>query len=800
MRRNAALAIGLRERARAALAEMGPGFEIVESADVRDAFPLLESRRFSLILIDGELSATTPGVLDALRTIAPQVPKAILAAREHADTFASLADDPNFRMLSLDLSASEFNKEASRLLLPRSSERLAMEPSRYLLKAQLDGRVIEHELLDLSNRGLSFKVEPGGLLDGLIPGQDLVGLRIVDATGEEWFRCDRARIRHIHRDGGFIRVGLSFESGSAQSTSRLRVLADPLPVAALLRKVAKANVEVVASAPDSNETWSLGTPRIEFDPDLKLVFPHHGAGHRSHDVIRLSFDHHGLSYSGLTSVIGTSHSGTSDAGADLVLAVPRSLRVHHRRGSHRHQPRNDRTYVVRFSSSLTGIDRSFLVHDINASGLSATVDLEQELLPPGLVLNELELALPDGGTVVCRAIVRSLRALPRVEKGSSRTGAPAHCGVAFVDLSPEDRRRLGQSLVADGFPHLEAAQPGDSKHIWKFLEEAGFRFHLYNDGSERSERIALGTMENLLGPARNVGINILYRAADGHRGHIAGIRLYGRTWLATHLAAKQGDKSVGTDRISRALCMSLAEHIESQEHGEHVKFVWIKAQKWTNRMFGWSGRAVHRAGLSCMQEFGIFVRPNDTPSAPPSTEVEVRDATPDEIALLARTFGEREDPVRIVSEDLTAEKLTLSSLGREYAEGGLYRSRRIRVACIDRIPLAFALVEESTPAVQLSELLNAFELVDIHPDDQRLEEARLALANDAVSLYRERGLTHSVAVGPAKNGAALLESGFTLAGVARSWTFHKSQLRPWADVWDQLYLRGKELFSLGFED
>lgn len=930
---SSALAIGLGQAARTSFTGANPDVAIYEESDLPNALRRLESERFQLILVDESVLARIPAVLDALRTISPNTPKVLLCSGPLAASAASTADIPDFSALFIDRPASEVRQRTLALLSRRRSFRQALQSQGFQLKARLpncDDREILHSLVNLSSGGLCFELEASESLEGLSPGRTVKEVQIINPQGQAVFRASRATIRHCGRkegspgDGaGKIQVGLCFEAEPSALATKTHVLDDPLPLNALLQKLSSAQTTFFARHPESDQRWNLGPPALSSNGSLR--FAKAPLGCRPHDVFHLSFEHHGLSYSGLSAVLGT------DDG--LILAAPASLRAFHRRDSHRHRPLPERSYRVRFSTALeqqegirqedtnstesatapdfsapepqpssplafaaqTGstfpkehaflpqstdsqeqhavlhsiarrpeafthqaaepihpksilqsyggaaIDRTYEevlpqvpppdaaldpveskdlegkdpqgwleVYDVNASGLCAVVKADR-VLPPGLVLPRIELELPTGGRIVCRGEVRSLRPAPRFSSEEAlpfdgehnesdlSSGQQLHCGIVLQGLDDDARRLLGQGLVGDEYPQLEVALPGQSGDIWHFLHRAGFNFHVYNDWSPESEAIVRRTQEQVLGPGRHVGVNILYRAKDSFRGHVAGLRMYERTWLSTHLAALQGETIAATGRISRAICLSMAEHIESQENAEHLKFVWLKANKWTNRMFSWSGRAIHQPGLSWLNQFGVYVRENTQPPLPPSPQVELRDASFEELVELCELLGKTEDPVRLQSEDLRAESLSLHRLQEEFAKGGLHRARRVRAALVDGEVLAYALIEESTRALQLSELLNAFELIERRPDHPQLKVAQMSLISDIIAALQARGIGHTVAIGSEHSDPLYLDSGFRFSGIGRSWTFHKSQLRPWADVWDQLFLRGDELFSMGIE-
>lgn len=760
--------------------------ELVEVDSVADA-ALHVDRNCALVVLDATIPDLKPSTLEELRAAAPAVPRVFVGGEDAPELFATLAD-PTLRFVRLGDSES-LARELAHVLRPRRGHRLDVADAGLFVEAAVDGVDIRHRLADLSNRGLSFFVPFGDGSAAFLPGRTLPRLRIVSPAGTLVLEAADATIRSLRRERDVseptLRVGVSFEAPAPTRVPWIKTIDEPLVVAALLRKAARAGDAFVVELPDGDgASWSFRGGEVVSGGAravLRLAGPP-PAALAELDVVRLLFDHHGQSYSGLATVASTQD------GLCLALGVPRSLRVHHRRASNRHRMDSERPLLVRLRAPLVGLDAEFYAHDLNAGGVSVAVSGDELLVCPGLVLESVELRSDDGAPPLkLKGVVRSRAKLP---SDPSRSGERlSRCGIEFAALDGAARHAIGALLVRAGFPRVDVAAPDAGPSIWDFLGEAGFTFHHYNDGTDASRRIALGTLDKLLAPATGVAFNLVHREGDRLRGHIAGLRFYSRTWVGAHLAAVQGRSFDTDDRVTRSLSLALNDRMENEPTADFVKVYWKKEQRLIHRMHTFSGRA-HRDGLSELREFSVFFRPNADGPLESDSAVQIHEADRADLVAVEAYYAATQTALRIQTDDLTADRLTLRDVDEAYARHGLLRRRRVRVAEFEGRRAGFALLEETSPAVHLAEATNGFDVVadpSLDAEAQRL--VRQALIADAVREYTARGLRSSAVFTDGGHPDEYESVGFKLASVSRTWTWHRSLLRDWAGFWDQIFVR-----------
>lgn len=788
MRPHVALAIALTSRSRAALHDQRHLCDLEEVDHVAAAIERLRRGQIDALVLDTSEESPSAADLDALRADAPHVPKILLGEPGQADALVPLAEHQRFTFLSLSLPADALASALQKLLRPRTGQRQSLAAHGLEIRGSIEGRAFRHRLQNLSNQGLAFTVDGGAPIRGFATRSVIEDLELVDVNGTCVLRQPRAVVRQARfeeADGErCVHVGVEFELAAAARPARVKVLSEALHVAAALRKAGRAGAEITLQLPDAERGWLVGATELEVGEAPALRFAcETPAELRLHDVVRLSFDHHGLSYSGLATV-------TALAPA-LALSLPRSLRVHHRRNARRLRVPENAGYSVHLTAPAVGLDQAFPLLELHGQGLSIRADSGRDLLPPGLRVG-LDLRVPgESEPLRLSAIVRNFAALAAP---ADEPSAPARCGLELLAPLPREHDRLTAVLVRAGLRNVEAATGDDFDDIWELLDAARFRMHLY--AGEEGRRIVEHAYRAVSGSSGQVGVGLVYRAENRLHGHISGLRAFERTWIVTHLAAIQGSMPE-QERVSRALCIGMGEHVERQEHADYVRLVYRRDQRWVSHMFGWSGRTVQEPGLAECRDFMHLVRRTELPLQPPSRGLQFRDARDDELALVERHFVETVSTLRIRSEDLDRSSLRLAQVGAAWASAGLSRRRQVRLALLDGVPVGFSLLEEATPAVQLSELLSGF---DVHalPRSQPLLAGALSeeavceeLLRDAVAWYVGRGRPFAVALIEDRKAPLFVAAGFEVAARSRVWTWHRSLLRAWADVWNELFLSGE---------
>ncbi len=629
-------------------------------------------------------------------------------------------------------------------------------------------------LLDISNGGLSFRLELDGELEQLLPGTLLCGVEVHRGPSLALF-ADTAVVRYVEQAAEpgkqpHYRIGCEVSTaGPVQPPAHGSRFTDGATRAGLLREALRGSGILLQGSPGSSGSilCTSGTVEIEkaelaFDAPLSVFEPY--------DVVRGSFELGGTSYSFVTSAI---------SGVPLRLRLPFAIEGSHRRGSPRYRPDGrDPVSVLLAAPLLAGQPLEREVLEISSTGLSFALDPAFDLFPPGMRLSRVELKLP-GLTFACAGSVKNLAPL------GDGTRA-VRCGVSFEGLDAEERDRLADALMRQRYPGLRDCSALSFDDLFRFFQETRF---LYPEKLAALEPIlpeVRKTFTRLHAKPSSLFKSLVYLEDGKTLAHGSSVRVYRRTVVLQHLA--------GTSRVShrpppQVLNLGFAEYLTQSIDLEYVKFYFRPDNKWPSRVFGNFARKVSNRQLSDLRTFAYVTLPTRV-ELPADGQIRVIEAAPGDLSLVEQYFVANARGLLLRSDDLTRGALPLTELNASFGELGLYRRRAVLLALRGDEPLGFALCELSSPGMNLSELLSSFR-IHLFPaagdaEDPRREGAWLALAQASVRFYRQNG--RPLAVGLFEEGEAAARI-LPALGKKRytCWTVHRSLGPRFCEYVDRLY-------------
>jgi hypothetical protein len=652
-------------------------------------------------------------------------------------------------------------------------------------------------VLDLSSRGLSFRIEPTRALEPFLPGEELRALHLRRGL-EVVLEAEAARVRYVERardEAGapFYKVGCELLPPRPQGAGPSTRIDDHATCAGLLRQALRK--EGLLLQPEGDELDGQIIERGELDLErglLQLQVASHGFS--AHDVVRGTFELGGSSYRFLASVVQEK---------PLVLKAPASIEATHRRGAARHRPSQRRPIKVQLSSALWPAPlRELPALEISATGLSLAIDPVRDLLPAGLKLRAIELDLGEGERLRFQGEVRSLSPIP---DGSGALRA----GISFTGLTEEGRGQLADALMRHRIPGLCDAGDFAFDDLWTFLEATGF---LYPNKMETLAPLLPRVRETFSALSRQSGK--LYKAVvfqeeiqgevqgEGHgegeqRGarpgaaqrqilaHISAVRSHSRSFVVQHLAALPRLKG---GQGPRAVNLGITDFLAQDQHLEFGKSYFRPDNKWPARVFGGYARRVTDKQRSDLRTHDYLVYPT-TLELPAPEGIRVIEARGRDLGIVEGFFVARERGCILRSDDLTRSALELEAVNEAYQEAGLSRRRVVLLALRRDEPVGFALCEVSSPGLNLSELLSSMQLhllPGLDPRSPPAQEIRSALMQAAFGVYARSERPFVPVLKDARDPDPLPVEPLERKHYS-CWTWHKSLLRPFNEYVERMY-------------
>jgi len=699
----------------------------------------------------------------------------------------SAAEGHVFSILDDTVAGSELRRTISHMLQHRTSTALSL-PSGHAARFRLDGQEYVARCLEVGNFGATFQLPIDAPLLAFFPGTALQDVRI-EHEGRLVMRTGYAQVQRAQAIRGpeqpYLRLSLDWNSAMSQPPQAPTVTMDEQPeVLATLRKALRREPTFwLQLANESGLQIRLDSPSLDVVDDLAVLRGVCGAPLPATlgDVLQLSFEMGGQSYTGMGSLLDYSPDGKT------LVRVPRSLVCRNWRSLPRFKPEPQHRFLISFLAPVTGQRTTRAVLDLSSGGLSFLFDASCEILPAGCLL-DASLLLPEGASADCQLEIRSIQALPSSER--SEGGArPYRAGVRLLSLSPVAREAIIRAFISSRCPAAMDGARVPFQDIWTLMEEARYHFHPdypFEGGAPVVER--LGDTHVRLYSTGDLGRCILYQGSQKLMGHAAGLRMHSRSWMIQQLAVRPGFHR--NEPVAHELIALLVELGEQLEDIDFVRYTWRRDNRWPNRLGSWLARAMDGYGISLLRHYN-YLRlslTEGTPTAPQGL-LPVREATHADRLWIETYLRSCGDVVRVLSEDLQADQMELGSLGARFQQQGLHRRRRIFVVDGDVGPLAIALSEEGTPGLSLIEVSNAFSLLVPERSHPRAREAERALLWRCVEHARERGRPSALGLVEDDEVDVLKEAGFLDHGRFAEWIFHRSMIRRWCELWRSLFER-----------
>jgi PilZ domain-containing protein len=623
------------------------------------------------------------------------------------------------------------------------------------------GARVPAKLADLSCDGLSFIVEDEAL-SALLPGRDLGELEVRRGDARV-LQGVTARVRHIEPldPPGRYRIGCALSLPPAPSPAP-SLVRDRALCAALLKAGLRGGVLIAPldAEVDASLELQLGQARLDVAAGV-LRADDAGRQWPELGLVRGRFEVAGRVYRFTSVVTGR---------APLTMTLPTALEESQLRASARYRPSADDPVTVELRSALADEPLDKTLVDLSASGFSFVIDGARELFPLGL---KLQVSLRIGGE-------------PLVGAGRVRTfvreGEQLRCGVELVGLAEAAQARLSDYLMRRRFPDVEDGGAVPFDELAAFLRTTGFLYPAKEAVLAPIMSQVQHTFEQLYGGPSRLFKSVVARHDGELAGHVSSVRVYQQTWMSQHLAA------TSSRHVSHLLNLGAAEYFGHNPDLEFFKIYFQRDIRWPSRVFGGFARTLRNVTQSNLREFRhlTFSTSEPLPMARPD-DVEVMEASEEDLALVERHFVRKESSLVLESDDLLRHNLTLAPLNKQFARLGLYRRRRVLLAMRRGVCLGFALAEVSSPGLNLSEALSMFNIHVTDDGEACAQAVRAALLHAVHGLYRQAGRPFAGGLVRPSEVAGYAELGVETDDTWLVWTCHRALYPRFCDYVDRLF-------------
>ncbi|MDO9263438.1 MAG: PilZ domain-containing protein, partial [Desulfosalsimonadaceae bacterium] len=241
--------------------------------------------------------------------------------------------------------------------------------------------------------------------------------------------------------------------------------------------------------------------------------------------------------------------------------------------------------------------------DLSGSGLSVEDDENSSLLLPGMIIPSMTLNFAGSFNFHCKAQVVYRK---NIETDGQKT--VIKCGIAFLDMNPEDHMRLLSLLHQTVNRNFYICNEVDMDALWAFFFASGFIYpRKYAFIHEDKQKIK-STYERLYTKNSNIARHFTWQKKGEILGHLSMLRFYQNTWLIQHLAAIASKEQlrVGIEILNQIGSYAYDCHRLYSSHMDYLICYFRPENHFPNHFFGGVARNIKNPKACSIDTFAYY--------------------------------------------------------------------------------------------------------------------------------------------------------------------------------------------------
>jgi hypothetical protein len=375
--------------------------------------------------------------------------------------------------------------------------------------------------------------------------------------------------------------------------------------------------------------------------------------------------------------------------------------------------------------------------DLSGSGISVEDDETNSVLLPGMIIPSMTLNFAGSFHFECKAQV--------VYRKSITTDAQKtiiKCGIAFLDMAPDDHMRLLSMLHQTVNKNFYICNEVDMEDLWAFFFASGFIYPKKYAFIHEDKKKIKATYERLYTRNSNITRHFTWQKKGEILGHLSMLRFYQNTWMIQHLAAIASKEQlrVGIDILKQIGSYAYDCHRLYSSHMDYLICYFRPDNHFPNHFFGGAARSIKNPKACSIDTFAYYHYRKST-LAPPGLPDEWTLNAPEYQDMTAlENFYERQ------SGGLTLEALDLipdeemarrHDLSAEYSKIDLKRERRLYALKHNNALKTVFMLNLSNFALNMSDLTHCISVFVIDPENLPASILRAAVSSLS-SHYKEK--------------------------------------------------------------
>lgn len=348
--------------------------------------------------------------------------------------------------------------------------------------------------------------------------------------------------------------------------------------------------------------------------------------------------------------------------------------------------------------------------DLSGSGISVEDDENSSVLLPGMIIPSMTINFAGSFQFYSKAQV-----VYRKSVETERQRTIVKCGIAFLDMPPDDHMRLLSLLHQSVNKNFYICNEVDMEDLWRFFFDSGFIYpRKYAFIHEDKHKIKT-TYQRLYTKNSSIARHFTWQKKGEILGHLSMLRFYQKTWLIQHLAAIASKEQlrVGIEILNQIGSYAYDCHRLASSHMDYLICYFRPENPFPNHFFGGVARNIKNPKACSIDSIAYYHCRKPSAQTPVLAEGwNLQKITYKDLAALESFYEHQSGGLMLDALDLSPDEdmAQRHDLSAEYAKVELKRERRLFGLRKENTLKAVFMLNLSNFAINMSDLTNSISI------------------------------------------------------------------------------------------
>jgi hypothetical protein len=384
--------------------------------------------------------------------------------------------------------------------------------------------------------------------------------------------------------------------------------------------------------------------------------------------------------------------------------------------------------TISFRHPFHGRKVRLKVTDISTSGFSVQEYTPRSVLVPGMIIPDLTIHFPGNLRMPCQAQVIYRAGTDENE---------VRCGITILDMDVDTYSRFSDIMINAMEPNAQVANDVDLEDLWEFFFDAGFIYPKKYKHIQGRREAFRETYRKLYTESTEVAKHFTYQRHGRIEGHISMVRVYEKTWMIHHHAARRkSGLQVGLRVLKQIMVFLNDMHRLPSTHMDYALCCYRPGSRFPDRAFGAFARLLDDPRACSVDLFSYLPFPRMSVEKPLGEGWELKEASPHDLWELKRFYMFTSKGLMLDAMNLEEKASLGESIEEVFHRLGFRRTIRVHALTHKDHMKAVLIINQSDVGFNLSELLNSITVLVTEPETLPWEALSTAISRLSV-LYKD---------------------------------------------------------------